>query len=314
MLRTILSRLAVSALLLLLVMAEAFFLITLSPRQPEMYRLGEDASPSAVRELRDSLGIDRPLMTQFVHWVADATRGDLGRSYVTDRPVTEELAIRAPRTLSLLALSMLIATVIGFAIGMGAAMSQGMGADRLLGGGAALLQAVPGFWLGILLVTIFALILPWLPATGYVAPGHSLAGWLASLVLPAFALGLPSAAVIGRQLRSALIRELSEEYVRCAVATGASRRTAVLRHALPNALGPVVTTLGFQVVVQLSTSVVVERVFAIDGLGTMALDAVFRGDTPTLLAAVLTFGALVLLVNLLVDLAYGRIDPRVRIA
>lgn len=313
MLHTVLARIATSFLLIAIVTTGSFFLTTLSPRHPEVYRLGHDAPASAVRELREQLGLDRPRAEQFGHWLSGVARGDLGRSYVTDRPVMDDLATRVPRTLSLLTAATLLAAVIGFALGISAALVHGGWADRLLSGVAALMQAIPGFWLAILLVTGFALMLSWFPATGYVAPTRSLNGWLASITLPSIALALPSAAAIGRQLRAALIRETAEEYLRCAIATGASRREAVVRYALRNAMGPTITILGYQVVVQLSTSVVIENIFAIEGLGSMALDAVFRGDTPALLAAVLAFAVLVLVVNLLVDLAYGWFNPRVQI-
>lgn len=300
--------------LLVIVSLMAFGLSVLSPRHPEVHRLGADAPESAVREVRHELGLDRPLAAQFVEWAGGAVRGDLGHSYVSDTSVAEEIAVRAPRTLSMVALAIVIACALGLALGVSSALARRPATRRCLAVFTGLVQAVPGFWLGILLVTLFALQLGWLPATGYVPASASVPGWLQSILLPSIALGLPSTAAIARQLRGALAGELGEDYVRNAVAQGFDRMHIVLRHALRNAMGPAVTIIGFQVVVKLSTVVVVERVFAIDGLGTLALDAVFRGDTPVLLGCVMTFALIVVVVNLFVDLAYTWINPRTRAA
>lgn len=312
MLQQLLARLGTSVALLGVISLGVFLLTTLSPRHPEVYRLGPDAPASAVEDLRQELGLDLPLPVQFGNWFADAVQGDLGSSYLNGRPVVENLAVRIPRTLSLICAAAFLTAIIGFALGITAALYQGGVVDRVLSGVAALMQAVPGFWLGILLVTLFALTLNLLPATGYVPLSRSFTGWLASIALPAISLAFPSAAAVGRQLRTALNLEVGKDYVRCAVATGASRTQVVIQSALRNAMGPAVTILGYQIMVQLSTSVVIEKIFAIDGLGTMALNALFTGDTPSLLAAVLTFSVIVLAVNFIVDLAYGWLYPKAK--
>lgn len=312
MFNALIHRLTDAGLLLVIVSLLAFGLSVLSPRHPEVHRLGPDAPASAVQEMRRSLGLERPLAAQYTRWAGNALRGDFGRSYVTDQPVTSEILVRAPRTLSMIALAMLTACVLGLTLGIVASIHLQTWVSRAVAGFTGLTQAVPSFWLGILLVTVFALILGWLPATGYVSPSVSVSGWLQSILLPAVALGLPSTAAIARQLRSAMVGALSEEYVKTALAQGFTRTHVVLRHALRNAMGPAITIIGFQVVVKLSTVVVVERVFAIDGLGNLALDAVFRGDTPMLLGCVMTFAVVVLGVNLLVDLAYAWVNPKSR--
>lgn len=306
------KKLGGNAIQLALVALLAFGLTALSPRHPEVHRLGPDAPEAAVQEVRRSLGLDQPLAVQFSQWVAGAVRGDFGRSYVSDQPVAEEIAHRLPRTLSMIALAMFIACALGLGLGLLAAIHPQTALARTVSGVTGLTQAIPGFWLGILLVTVFALGLGWLPATGYVPASVSVGDWLRSILLPSIALGLPSTAAVARQLRGAMAAELSEEYVRSAVAQGHSRVHVALHHALRNAMGPAITIIGFQVVVKLSTVVVVEKVFAIDGLGTLALDAVFRGDTPVLLGCVLTFAAMVILVNLCVDLAHAWVSPRTR--
>lgn len=314
MLTAMLSRIASSVLVLFLVSLIAFLLAALSPRHPEVYKVGADAPIETVERVRASLGLDRPLPEQYFDWLANALQGDLGRSYVSDLSVSSEIALRAPRTLMLVVMAVALAAVLGLSIGTFSAIYQGGWVDRLLTNLAGILQAVPGFWLGIMLVTLFALLLGWLPATGYVSPSVSLGDWLRSIILPTLALGLASTAAIARQLRGSLINEFQKDYMRSAVAQGYGRMQAALGLAIRNAMGPAVTVIGFQTIVKLSTVVVVEKVFAIDGLGSLALNAVFRGDTPMLLGCVTVFAVVVVLVNLLVDMTYGWISPLSRSA
>lgn len=312
MLRAITTRLFSGALVLVIVSVIAFSLAALSPRHPEIYKLGADAPLEAVQSVRASLGLDLPVPQQYLNWAMGAVRGDMGTSYVSDVPVSEEIRQRAPRTLILVFVSVLIAAALGISTGLVAAMYQGTWIDRLLTTLSSMIQATPGFWLGILLVTLFSIMLGWLPATGYVSPLVSLSGWAQSVILPALALGLPSTAAIARQLRGAMVGELQHDYVRSAVAQGYGRVQTALGQALRNAMGPAATVIGFQTIVKLSTVVVIEKVFAIDGLGSLALNAVFRGDTPVLLGTVMTFAVVVVIVNMLVDLSYGWISPKAR--
>jgi len=312
MFKTIVSRVLSSALVLTIVSLIAFSLASLSPRHPEIYKLGADAPIEAIEHVRASLGLDRSAPEQYLNWVTGVLRGDFGRSYVSDASVSSEIAHRAPRTLTLVLIAVLIASLLGLTAGTFAAIYQGSWIDRALTNSASVLQAIPGFWLGILMVTLFAITLGWLPATGYVSPSVSVTEWLRSIILPALALGLSSTAAIARQLRGAMVGELKKDYIRSAVAQGYGRLQTALGQAFRNALGPAVTVIGFQTVVKLSTVVVIEKVFAIDGLGSLALNAVFRGDTPVLLGCVVTFALVVVIVNLLVDLAYGWISPKSR--
>lgn len=314
MLKIIVSRVFSSVLVLTIVSLLAFSLASLSPRHPEIYKLGADASIEAVEHVRTSLGLDRSAPEQYFRWITDVLRGDFGKSYVSDLPVSSEIAHRLPRTLTLVFIAVLIASLLGLTVGTFAAIYEGTWLDRLLTNSASVLQAVPGFWLGILMVTLFAIVLGWLPATGYVSPSDSVSEWLRSIILPALALGLSSTAAIARQLRGAMVGEFRKDYIRSAVAQGYGRLQTALGQAFRNALGPAVTVIGFQTIVKLSTVVVIEKVFAIDGLGSLALNAVFRGDTPVLLGCVVTFAVVVVLVNLLVDLAYGWISPKSRSA
>jgi len=312
MFTTITTRLFSGAMVLAIVSIIAFTLAALSPRHPEIYKLGADAPIEAVQSVRASLGLDLPVPQQYLNWALDAVRGDLGTSYVSDVSVSDEIRQRAPRTLILVFVSVLIAALLGVIIGVLAAVYQGTWIDRLLTTLASMVQATPGFWLGILLVTLFSVMLGWLPATGYVSPTVSFSGWIQSLVLPALALGLPSTAAVVRQLRGAMVGELKQDYVRSAIAQGYGRMQVALGQALRNAMGPAATVIGFQTIVKLSTVVVIEKVFAIDGLGSLALNAVFRGDTPVLLGTVMTFAVVVVIVNMLVDLSYSWISPKSR--
>jgi peptide/nickel transport system permease protein len=314
MLMTVATRLVGAVLLLVIVSVIAFSLTVISPRHPEIYRLGPDAPKSAVTEVRRSLGLDRPLIAQFLDWGRGLLAGDLGRSYVSNMPVAETILARAPRTLSMVGMAIVIACLAGGVMGLVGAVFEGTVIDRLMSAMTGLTQGLPSFWLGIVLVTLFALTLGWLPATGYVSPAESVTGWVQSILLPSIALGLPSTAAIARQLRGAMLGEMSQDYVRSAVAQGYSRRHIALHQVLRNALGAAVTVVGLQVIIKLSTVVVVERVFAIDGLGTLALDAVIGGDTPTLLGTVIVFAMIVVVINFVVDLLYLWISPTMRSA
>lgn len=310
MLRAVGIRLASLLGLVLVLSVGTFVLVHLAPQRPEAYVLGPEATPAAIESLHDDLGIDRPVPVQFVSWAGSALQGDLGTSYVSGEPVVNVIVDAAGPTLSMVAVAVVWTIVFGVLIGVLSAVWQGGPADRALSGISALGQAIPGFWLGILLVTVFALQLGWLPATGYVSPAESLSGWLRSVLLPSLALGLPAAAVVGRQLRASMVGELGKEYVRTAVAQGYNRWYVVRHHALRNALGPAITLMGFHVVVMLSTAVVVEKVFGIDGLGSSAVTAAIQQDTPVLMAAILAFGVIVLAVGVVVDLAYRWTNPR----
>lgn len=313
MIGAIAKRLGAGLVLVALVAAITFFGTSRMERRPESYLLGANATQEDIDALHRRLGLDEPLVVQFGNWAKNAVRGDFGQSWRTTQDVSDEIAPRIVRTGSLLAIGMVLALVVGITIGLAAGTRPGQMTDKVATGTVTLLQSLPEFWLAIVLITVVALQLKWLPASGYVPFDQSPSRWFRSIILPSLALGLPSAAAIARHVRSATVAELGQEYVRVGLAAGFSRRFVAYRMILRNVLSRAVAIVGLQVVVMLSVSVVTERVFSIPGLGTLVLDAATQQDVPVMLAGVMVFSIAVLLVNLLVDVGQAALDPRVRL-
>lgn len=312
--RVLFTRLAALLPLLFVVSILSFSLAALLPQDPAELLVGENQTEEALSAARAELGTDRPWVVQYVDWAGDAATGDLGSSYFSTVPVTQQIRDRLGVTLALTAGALLVSLLVGVSAGIVAAVYRGGAIDRIAIVGASVGTAAPAFWLGILLVTQFAIKWKVFDATGYVRPSESLTGWLKSLVLPSVALGLAGAATLARQTRSAMIGVLGREYVRTALASGVPRRTVVLKFALKNALGPVLTVLGFQVTFLIGSSFVVEKVFAIEGMGSLTVVAVLRQDVPVIQGVVIVIAVIVLAVNLLIDLLYGWVNPKVRAA
>lgn len=312
--RVLLARVAALVPLLFVVSILSFSLAALLPQDPAELLVGENQTEEALSAARAQLGTDRPWVTQYVDWVSDAATGDLGSSYFSSVPVTRQIKDRIGVTLALTAGALLISVLVGVTAGVVAAVYRGKPIDRIAIVGASVGTAAPAFWLAILLVTQFAIKWDIFDATGYVRPSDSVTGWLKSLVLPSVALGLAGAATLARQTRSAMVGVLGREYVRTALASGVPRRIVVTKYALKNALGPVLTVLGFQVTFLIGSSFVVEKVFAIEGLGSLTVSAVLRQDVPVIQGVVMVIAVIVLLVNLLIDLLYGWVNPKVRAA
>jgi peptide/nickel transport system permease protein len=305
--RFLAQRLTLLAPVLLGVTLVAFITLHLTPGDPARVLLGElgqGASPEEVAQLRRSLGLDDPLPVQYGRFVWRAARGDLGRSVRTGAPVRDEVLARAPFTLVLTASSLAVALAVGLPAGALSAAYRGSAVDH----GAMLLAlfgvSLPVFWLGLLLMLVFALALGWLPASGFGTWKH--------LVLPSVTLGLASAALIARMTRSSLLEVLGQDYVRSARAKGLTERTVLLRHALRNALIPVVTIVGLQLGGLLGGAVLTESVFAWPGLGRLAVSAIYSRDIPLMQGTILFTAVAFVLINLVVDVLYAVIDPRVR--
>ncbi|MEV7009319.1 ABC transporter permease [Streptosporangium sp. NPDC051022] len=298
--------------LLLVISVLVFLLAHLIPGSVAVVLLGSGASPEAIKELEHRFGLDQPLPVQYGTWIGNALRGDLGLSTRSQESVLSELGNRIPATVSLLAGALLIAALAGIAAGIAASLRPGGPLDRLTTVGASAALALPSFWVGILLSVYVGVRLGWLPAGGYVPISEDPGGWAMSLVLPWIALGLPSAAVIARQTRSSMIVVMRSDFIRAAVACGVPPRTVILRHAVRNALVPVIPVIGFQLVVILGASFVVESSFVIDGIGSMAIQAIFDRDIPLIQGTVLAVAVLVLVANLLADVALGWVNPKVR--
>ena len=302
-----------------------FGLMQIVPGDPAALLLGEQATPEATAEVRAALGLDRPLAVQLGGYLAGFFRGDLGVSFFRNEPVTRVIGSRLGATVELAAAALLFAILLGLALGLLAAVRQGSITDVLCMLFAQLGVSMPVFWLGILLTFWFAVELGWLPAIGRGEPligalGAALAGRpgvladsLRHLTLPAVALGLNSAAVISRLVRSSMLETLKEDYVRTAHAKGLPGRVVVLSHALRNALLPVVSVIGLRFGVLLGGAVLTEAIFGWPGLGQLAVTAISQRDLPLVQGVVLVFALMFILVNLAVDLLYAIIDPRIRL-
>jgi peptide/nickel transport system permease protein len=296
------------------VLLAVFLLIRLVPGDVVTQLIGLEAtiSPKRVEELRRLFGLDRPLPVQFGEYLIDVSRGNLGKSLRTGRPVGPELARRFPITMQLAAMGVLIALAIGIPAGILAATQRGRPGDYAITGFVLVGLSVPSFWLAVLLILLFALRLGWLPPTGYISPAEDLAASFRHMLLPAVSLGLVLAAAITRIVRSSLLEVLGRYYIRTARAKGLAEGRVLLRHALRNALIPVITVIGLQFGTLLGGTVIIEQIFSLPGIGRYALEGINLRDYPVIQGAVLSIALAFVLVNLVVDLAYGVIDPRIR--
>lgn len=287
----------------------AFALAHLAPGDParEFLRRTTDQPPTEaeVAAIRRELGLDRPVVVQYGSWLGHAIRGDLGISYATRRPVADELGRRVPATLELALPAAAMALLIAIPLGTISAVQRNRAVDQLVRVVALAGASIPSFWLALLLIVFFSVKLSLFPVAGR----HG----LSSVVLPAFALALTPAAVLARFSRSAVLEALGEDYVRTARAKGLPERLVVARHALRNALVPVITAFGTNVGHLVAGTVVIEAIFAWPGLGKLTLDAILQRDYPTLQGVVLFTGAAFVVINLVVDFAYGALDPRIRL-
>lgn len=305
MTRFLVRRLLLTIPVLLGVATLVFALVHLVPGDPAQVMLGETASPEDVAQLRDRLGLNRPLPEQYVSFLRDLLRGDLGVSLRSDRPVTELILERMPATIELAFSAMAVAMFIAIPVGIIAAVWKGkwpdMGAMTL----ALVGISIPNFWLGPLLAIVFAVELGWLPLGGR--------GTFLHLVLPSVTLGAALGAILARTTRASLIEELHESYVLAARAKGVSRARAVLRHAFRNSLIPIVTILGLQFGVVLTGAVITETIFAWPGVGRLLIQSISFRDYPTVQGCVLLIATTYVGANLLTDIVYGLLDPRIRI-
>jgi peptide/nickel transport system permease protein len=308
----ILRRLAATIPVLLLVTAGVFALIHLTPGDPIDAMMAESVDDSVKRELRRELGLDRPLYLQYASWMGRLLQGDLGRSIRNQEPVIENVGRRIRPSLELAGLAMAISLLVATPIGILSAARRNSPIDRVGTSFALFGICMPNFLIALLLIFVFGVTLRWLPISGYVDPLEEPWDGLRSLALPAITLGLALAAVITRTLRSSMLEALSEDYIRTARAKGLPDGAVVRRHALRNALIPVVTVLGLQLGTLIGGAVITEYVFALPGVGRLVVDAVFARDYPLVQGVVLLIAVGFILSNLAVDLLYGWIDPRIR--
>lgn len=305
-------RLILAVPLLVLVSGLSFFLVSVTPGDPAEQILGLNAPPGAYPKLRRQLGLDVPLYEQYWDWLRKALHGDLGASLFTDESVAHGINGRLTVTLTLIGGALLVSLLIGVAMGMYSAIRGGI-LGRIVDGFSLVGFALPAFWLGAVLITLFADDLGWLPATGYVGISQSPAGWLRSAVLPVLALALGGVAAVAKQAREAMLEVMGSEYVRMTWANGIAPWSIYARHAGKNVAARVLTILGLQAVGLLGGTVVVETLFGLPGLGSLAVSSSIQHDIPMVQGIVVYFTLIVVLINLVVDLAYALVNPKVRV-
>jgi peptide/nickel transport system permease protein len=288
-----------------------FLVLEVLPGDPAMLMLDTSARPDTVAALRHQMGLDRPATVRYLTWIAGMARGDFGLSYTYNVPVSELIGQRVMVSLPLAVMAIFLSTATAIPVGVAAAATRGRGADAALMGAAQIGVALPNFWLGLLLILLFAVTLPWFPANGF--PGWDAGAWPAihALLLPALALALPQAAILARVTRSAVLETLNQDYVRTALAKGLTGAVALWRHAVPNALIPVVTIIGLQFSFLLAGTVIIENVFTLPGLGRLVFQAIAQRDLIVVQDLVVLLAGSVIVVNFLVDLAYMFLDPRI---
>lgn len=299
----ILRRLLLALPTLAGVLVVVFLLLYVAPGDPVEEMVGERADAATIARLRAELRLDDPLHVQFGHYAGGVLRGDLGRSYITGRPIIRDLAERFPKTLQLAVAAMVLAALTGVTIGVLSARRPGGWFDRIAMGTAYLGISFPVYWVGLILIFVFAVTLRWLPPSGYGRPIY--------LILPALALGSRSIAFLARMTRSAMLEVLGSDFVRTARAKGLPERTVLARHALRNALIPVITVLGLDFGYYLTGSILTETVFSWPGIGRYVVNAIARRDLPAIQGSVLFLSVVFVLVNLVTDLLYAKSDPRV---
>lgn len=281
-----------------------FFIMNLTPGSPAQVMLGQDATPKAVEELDHELGFDRPFIIRYGDYVIKLLKGDMGNSYRTDRPVFYEIMSRFPTTAKLTTISILLALMIGVPIGIISAVKQYSMLDISSTVFAMFMASIPGFWLGLLLILLFSLKLGWLPSNGSDTWVH--------YILPSITLAMPTAATLLRLTRTTMLETIRQDYVRTARSKGQVERKVIFKHALKNALLPIVTVAGMNFGILLGGAIVIEQVFSINGVGTLIIDSIRMKDEPQVIGCALFLAFFFMLIMLAVDIIYAYIDPRVR--
>jgi peptide/nickel transport system permease protein len=302
--RTLAQRLLYALPVILVVATAVFFLIHLVPGDPVEQMLGERAQPGDLQELRRSLGLDRPVGEQYVNYLKDVARGDWGTSYRFNAPVSTLILSRYPATLQLTVAALFLALLLAIPSGIQSAVHRGRWVDQTLGFASLLGLSFPNFALGPVAILIFAISLDWLPVSGYGSPAH--------LVLPSLTMGAALAAILTRMVRTAMLEELGQDYIRTARAKGLAERSVLYRHALRNGLISVITVVGLQFGALLAGAMVTETIFSWPGLGRLTLQAINSRDYPLVQGCFLAISITYIVVNLLTDLVYTLVDPRIR--
>lgn len=314
MMTYLVRRLLLTIPVLLFVSMIVFALVNLVPGDPALIMLGEQATPEALTALRQEMGLHRPVAVRYLIWLGRVLRGDLGCSVRDSRPVRATMLQKLPVTVELAAASLLVAWAIAIPAGALAAWKRRTPVDYAATTAALLGISIPNFWLGIMMIYVLAVNLRLLPASGYVEPWLEPARNLKLMIMPSIVLGTALAALVMRQLRSSMIEVLQTEYVRTARAKGLADRAVLIRHAMKNAMIPVITVMGLQLSGLLGGAVITETIFAIPGLGRLAVQSILTRDFPMVQGVVLFVALAVVATNLVVDIVYGFLDPRIRLA
>ena len=312
MLRYIFQRLMGMIVVMAIVVTIVFVIVRVTPGDPAAVMLGPEATQEDISALRTRLGLDQSLGLQYVYYIGQLLQGDLGQSIFLNQPVTSALAERAEPTFFLTLFSILIACAIALPIGIYAAYRRGSFVDQAATTLAMLAASIPSFWLGLILIQVLAVRFGWFPVSGYGGPGSSFADRMYHLALPAIALGVVSSALILRFTRASMLDVLGDDFIRTARAKGLGERKVVMKHALKNALIPILTIIGLTAAVLISGAVVTETVFGLPGVGNLVVSAVLRRDYPVIQGALLVIAALYVLINFVIDMLYLLVDPRVR--
>jgi len=313
MLNFLARRLASAFLVLVLVSALSFGIIWLVPGDPTAVLLDANATPEQVARLRTQLGLDKPLPLQIVEWYGRILRGDLGQSILLNRSVMAAILERLPVTLSLAGIALMLAIVLGVTAGMIAAMNHNRWPDQVIMAAALFGLSVPDFWLALMMVFLLAVKFGLFPTGGFVPFQDSVVGWARSIAMPALALALVQMGFIARMARASMLEVLNQDFIRTADAKGLSRADIVIRHGLPNALVPILTVSGIVAGALLGGTVIIEQVFSLPGVGRLVIGAILSRDFPVIQGGLLFLAVIYLTVNLIVDLLYAVVDPRVRL-
>jgi peptide/nickel transport system permease protein len=308
----VVRRLTLLIPLLFIVTIIVFGLILIIPGDPASVILGDQATPEQIATVRERLGLNDPVLVRYGRWLGHVLRGDLGTSLFSSYTVSQAILDRLPVTLSLVGTALLLSVVIGIPAGVVAGSRPGSAIDRILTIGTSAGVAMPNFWLGLVLGLVFGLKLGWFPATGYVKLSDSFTGWLSHVTLPAITLAAASAAELVRQTRAGMVDVMEQDYIRTARSKGLREFTILITHALKNAMVPVITVAGLTVSRLFALSAIVEQIFGLEGVGSLAIRSVFNRDIPMIQGVVLMATVVVLLTNLLVDLSYSYFNPSVR--
>ncbi|MBI4012182.1 MAG: ABC transporter permease, partial [Candidatus Rokubacteria bacterium] len=309
----LLQRALVSVLTLFLISLIVFTGVRLIPGDPARVLAGTDADETGLEQVRQKYGLNDPIPVQYLRWIGLALRGDLGESIRTRESVTRIVGLKLPITLQLAAYALLVALAIALPAGILAALRRNSLWDYLLSGASLCGVSIPNFWLGIMLILLLSVRLGWLPASGYVPPMQDPLGNMQRMLMPAFVLGAALAAVLMRQTRNSMIEVLSADYIRTAYSKGLPGAVVVLRHAIRNGLIPVITIFGLQMGALISGAVVTEQIFVVPGFGRLIVEAVFTRDYPLVQGVVLITASAYVLINLLVDVSYSLLNPRIRV-